>query len=85
MSDILKLIANKRYWKPFDKKEGLVCAYCQKKIDIPSIPDHFFFNFFSIVYIDRSKFYESKENVQIEHGIEINKKMIRGHDYRTLE
>ncbi len=32
MPDILKLIANKQYWKPFDKKEDLVCAYCQKKI-----------------------------------------------------
>ena len=41
MPDILNLIANKQYWKPFDKKEDLVCAYCQKKIDIPSLPDYF--------------------------------------------
>ena len=41
MPDIINLIANKLYWKNIDKKEVLVCAYCQEKIDIPSIPDHF--------------------------------------------
>ena len=42
MPDILKLVANKQYWRQIDdKKEDLVCAYCQKKIDIPSLPDHF--------------------------------------------
>ena len=42
MPDIINLIANKLYWKNIDKKEVLVCAYCQEKIDIPKYTRSFF-------------------------------------------